>query len=173
MILCLLYNLLNHRLVVQVLSARYAPDDKGSKRFRCTLLEKHGGDVEGTHAFRWHIPSESCVICKQTHGSCTQCCKCATHFHVMCASRAGYSMELHCLEKNGMSLNPDAVVVMHTPSGVFAARNVLQNVNECLRGSTLIHPRLQSSLDPQLQFPVTSMHVLLLDAVFLQVHILR
>ena len=27
---------------------------------------------------------------------------------------------------------------MHTPSGVFAARNVLQNENECLRGSRLI-----------------------------------
>ncbi|KAL4367209.1 hypothetical protein GQ457_05G000890 [Hibiscus cannabinus] len=94
---------------------------------------------------------KSCVICKQTHGSCTQCCKCETYFHVMCASRAGYSMELHCSEKNGMQMtkkfvycsvhrspNPDAVVVMHTPSGVFAASNVLQNVNECLRGSRLI-----------------------------------
>lgn len=36
------------------------------------------------------------------------------------------------------SPNPDAVVVMHTPSGVFAARNVLQNVNDCPRGSRLI-----------------------------------
>ncbi|XWS46228.1 hypothetical protein CRYUN_Cryun14cG0046500 [Craigia yunnanensis] len=101
------------------------------------------------------IPSssflKSCVICKQTHGSCTQCCKCATYFHVMCASKAGYNMELHCSEKNGIQMtktlvycavhrspNPDAVVVMHTPSGVFAARNVLQNENECLRGSRLI-----------------------------------
>uniref|UniRef100_A0A2P2JFH9 SET DOMAIN GROUP 29 family protein n=1 Tax=Rhizophora mucronata TaxID=61149 RepID=A0A2P2JFH9_RHIMU len=51
------------------------------------------------------IPSNSfvkiCVICKQIHGSCTQCCKCSTYFHAMCASRAGYRMELHCLEKNG------------------------------------------------------------------------
>ncbi|OMP08615.1 Tudor/PWWP/MBT superfamily protein [Corchorus olitorius] len=101
------------------------------------------------------IPStsflKSCVICKQTHGSCTQCCKCATYFHAMCASRAGYSMELHCSEKNGIQTtkklvycavhrnpNPDAVVVMHTPSGVFAARNVLQHGNECRRGSRLI-----------------------------------
>lgn len=30
----------------------------------------------------------------QTHGSCTTCCKCATHFHATCASRAGYSMEV-------------------------------------------------------------------------------
>ncbi|XVE77275.1 hypothetical protein DITRI_Ditri13aG0049200 [Diplodiscus trichospermus] len=103
----------------------------------------------------FRIPSSSflknCVICKQTHGSCTQCCKCATYFHVMCAAKAGYSMELHCLEKNGIQMtkklvycavhrspNPDAVVVMHTPSGVFAARNVLQNENKCLRGSRLI-----------------------------------
>lgn len=35
---------------------------------------------------------QTCVICKQSHGSCTSCCKCATYFHVMCASRMGYSM---------------------------------------------------------------------------------
>ena len=54
------------------------------------------------------IPSssflKSCVICKQTHGSCTQCCKCETYFHVTCASKAGYSMELHCLKKNGIQM---------------------------------------------------------------------
>ncbi|GLT79768.1 hypothetical protein SLA2020_512450 [Shorea laevis] len=101
------------------------------------------------------IPSSSflkaCVICKQTHGSCTQCCKCATYFHVMCASRGGYSMEVHCSEKNGIQItrklvycavhrvpNPDSVVVMHTPSGVFATRNLLQKQNGCFRGSRLI-----------------------------------
>ncbi|GER46707.1 histone-lysine N-methyltransferase ATX5 [Striga asiatica] len=51
------------------------------------------------------IPSSSfvkiCVVCKQIHGSCTQCSKCSTYYHAMCASRAGYRMELHCLEKNG------------------------------------------------------------------------
>ncbi|KAE8700986.1 Histone-lysine N-methyltransferase ATX3 [Hibiscus syriacus] len=59
-------------------------------------------------------------------------------------------MQLRCSEKNGMQMtktfvycsahrspNPDAVVVMHTPSGIFAARNV-QNVNDCLGGSSLI-----------------------------------
>ncbi|KAA8516176.1 hypothetical protein F0562_019355 [Nyssa sinensis] len=54
------------------------------------------------------IPSNSfvkiCVICKQIHGSCTQCCKCATYFHAMCASRAGYRMELHCSEKCGRQI---------------------------------------------------------------------
>ncbi|KAK8509676.1 hypothetical protein V6N12_001755 [Hibiscus sabdariffa] len=111
--------------------------------------------------------SKSCVICKQTHGSCTQCCKCATYFHVMCASRAGYSMELHCSEKNGLqrtkkfiycsvhrSPNPDAVVVMHTPSGVFAARNVLQTENECLRGSRLISSK--TAEHPGAPAPVSS-----------------
>ncbi|XP_062155071.1 histone-lysine N-methyltransferase ATX3 [Alnus glutinosa] len=100
------------------------------------------------------IPSKSflksCVICKQIHGSCTQCCKCATHFHAMCASRAGYSMELHCSEKNGTQKtkkliycavhrvpNPDAVVVVHTPLGVFSARSV-ENQTGCFRGSRLI-----------------------------------
>ncbi|XP_022734043.1 histone-lysine N-methyltransferase ATX3-like isoform X3 [Durio zibethinus] len=60
-------------------------------------------------------------------------------------------LKLHCSEKNGIQMtkklvycavhrspSPDAVVVMHTPSGVFAARNVLKNENECLRGSRLI-----------------------------------
>lgn len=38
-----------------------------------------------------------CVICKQIHGSCTQCCKCSTYYHAMCASRAGYRMEVSLL----------------------------------------------------------------------------
>ncbi|XLR03765.1 hypothetical protein S83_069963, partial [Arachis hypogaea] len=50
------------------------------------------------------IPSSSFVkirvICKRIHGSCTQCCKSSTYFHAMCASRAGYRMELHISEKN-------------------------------------------------------------------------
>lgn len=100
------------------------------------------------------IPSNSflkrCVICQQSHGSCTQCCKCATYFHVMCASRAGYSMELQCSEKNGTQItkkliycvdhrdpNPDAVVVVHTPAGVFSARSLLPNPQGCFRGSRL------------------------------------
>jgi hypothetical protein len=37
---------------------------------------------------------QRCVICKQTYGSCTQCCKCASYFHATCASRAGYFMEV-------------------------------------------------------------------------------
>jgi len=44
------------------------------------------------------IPAEyfkkTCVICKQMHGACTQCYKCSTYYHAMCASRAGYRMEL-------------------------------------------------------------------------------
>ncbi|KAL5998996.1 hypothetical protein ACLOJK_009945 [Asimina triloba] len=38
-----------------------------------------------------NIPSSSFV---KTHGSCTRCCKCSTYYHAMCASRAGYRMEL-------------------------------------------------------------------------------
>ncbi|KAI4355233.1 hypothetical protein L6164_004026 [Bauhinia variegata] len=92
-----------------------------------------------------------CVICKQAHGSCTSCCKCATYFHVMCASRAGYSMELHSMEKNGSHIvrkliycavhrvpNPDSVLVVHTPLGVFSPRTSLQNQKGCFRGSRLI-----------------------------------
>ncbi|KAJ4840065.1 Histone-lysine N-methyltransferase atx5 [Turnera subulata] len=87
------------------------------------------------------IPSNSfvkiCVICKQIHGSCTQCCKCSTYYHAMCASRAGYRMELHCLEKNGKQTtkmvsycayhrapNPDTVLIIQTPLGVFSAKNL-------------------------------------------------
>ncbi|KAJ6873015.1 hypothetical protein NC651_031994 [Populus alba x Populus x berolinensis] len=101
------------------------------------------------------IPSMSfmkrCVVCKQTHGSCAQCCKCATYFHATCASRAGYFMELNCTEKNGVQVtekliycavhrkpNPDHAVVVRTPSGVFSGRSLLQNQNGCLRGSRLV-----------------------------------
>lgn len=38
-----------------------------------------------------------CVICKQIHGSCTQCSRCSTYYHAMCASRAGYRMEVRFL----------------------------------------------------------------------------
>ncbi|KAK3005716.1 hypothetical protein RJ639_017304 [Escallonia herrerae] len=71
------------------------------------------------------IPSNSfvkiCVICKQIHGSCTQCCKCSTYYHAMCASRAGYRME---------------VKVNQTPMGVFSAKSLLQNKKR--NGSRLI-----------------------------------
>ncbi|XP_031268774.1 histone-lysine N-methyltransferase ATX5-like [Pistacia vera] len=99
------------------------------------------------------IPSNSfvkiCVICKQIHGSCTQCCKCSTYYHAMCASRAGYRMELHSLEKNGRQItkmvsycayhrapNPDTVLIIQTPLGVFSAKNLVQNKKKA--GSRLI-----------------------------------
>ncbi|XVE58382.1 hypothetical protein DITRI_Ditri04bG0165400 [Diplodiscus trichospermus] len=98
------------------------------------------------------IPSNSfvkiCVICKQIHGSCTQCCKCSTYYHAMCASRAGYRMELHCLEKNGRQItkmvsfcafhrapNPDTVLIILTPLGVFSAKSLIQKKKS---GSRLI-----------------------------------
>ncbi|CAI9762478.1 unnamed protein product [Fraxinus pennsylvanica] len=90
------------------------------------------------------IPSSSfvkiCVVCKQIHGSCTQCCKCSTYYHAMCASRAGYRMELHCLEKNGKQItkmvsycayhrapNPDTVLIIETPKGTFSTKSLHQN----------------------------------------------
>ncbi|KAH7682321.1 Histone-lysine N-methyltransferase protein [Dioscorea alata] len=92
----------------------------------------------------YNIPPQSflksCIICKQMHGACTQCYKCSTHYHAMCASRAGYRMELHTLEKNGKQItkmisycanhrppNPDTVLIIKTPTGVFSTRNLLQN----------------------------------------------
>ncbi|KAJ9164299.1 hypothetical protein P3X46_023895 [Hevea brasiliensis] len=90
------------------------------------------------------IPTNSfakiCVICKQIHGSCTQCCKCSTYYHAMCASRAGYHMELHCFEKNGRQTtkmvsycayhrapNPDTVLIIRTPLVVFSAKSLIQS----------------------------------------------
>ncbi|CAA7397417.1 unnamed protein product [Spirodela intermedia] len=91
-----------------------------------------------------NIPSQSfvktCVVCKQVHGSCTQCYRCSTYYHAMCASRAGYRMELHCSEKNGRQTtkmvsycahhrapNPDTVLVIQSPLGVFSTKSMLQN----------------------------------------------
>ncbi|KAG5558830.1 hypothetical protein RHGRI_008701 [Rhododendron griersonianum] len=99
------------------------------------------------------IPSHSfvkiCVICKQIHGSCTQCSKCSTYYHAMCASRAGYRMELHSLEKNGKPMtkmvsycayhrapNPDTVLIIQTPLGVISTKNLLQDKKRT--GSRLI-----------------------------------
>ncbi|XP_052209582.1 histone-lysine N-methyltransferase ATX4-like isoform X2 [Diospyros lotus] len=118
------------------------------------------------------IPSSSfikiCVVCKQIHGSCTQCCKCSTYFHAMCASRAGYRMELHCLEKNGKQItrmvsycayhrtpNPDTVLIIQTPLGVFSTKNLLQDKKNT--GSRLISsnrlklqeaPIIQNEIEP-------------------------
>ncbi|XP_042406550.1 histone-lysine N-methyltransferase ATX4-like [Zingiber officinale] len=82
-----------------------------------------------------------CVICKQKHGACTQCYTCSTYYHAMCASRAGYRTELHCLEKNGKqtvkllsycahhrSPNPDNVLIMQTPSGIISTNKLLKNI---------------------------------------------
>lgn len=100
--------------------------------------------------------TKACVICKQIHGSCMQCCKCATYFHGTCASRAGYCMELHCSEKNGIQTtkwisycafhrvpSADNVLVIQTPDGTFSNRSVLQSQyqEQCSRGSRLISSR--------------------------------
>ncbi|OIW13584.1 hypothetical protein TanjilG_25683 [Lupinus angustifolius] len=95
--------------------------------------------------------SKTCVICKQRHGSCISCCKCATYFHVMCASRMGYTMEMHSAENNGTQQSkmlmycafhrtpkPDSVLVVHTPLGVFSPKNLIQNHKGCFRGSRLV-----------------------------------
>lgn len=84
--------------------------------------------------------AKECVICKQAHGSCTQCCKCSTSYHAMCASRAGYHMELRCSVKNGRQISrfisycsahkapsTDSVLVIQTPLGVFSAKKSLQS----------------------------------------------
>uniref|UniRef100_A0ACD5VDD2 Uncharacterized protein n=1 Tax=Avena sativa TaxID=4498 RepID=A0ACD5VDD2_AVESA len=90
------------------------------------------------------IPSEyfkkTCVICKQMHGACTQCYKCSTSYHAICASRAGYRMELQYSERDGRQVtkmvsycashstpDPDNVLIVKTPEGVFCTKFLLQN----------------------------------------------
>ncbi|TVU22885.1 hypothetical protein EJB05_32606 [Eragrostis curvula] len=83
---------------------------------------------------------KTCVICKQMHGACTQCWKCSTYYHAMCAARAGYRMELQYSEKNGRQVtkmvsycsfhstpDPDNVLVVKTPEGVFSTKFFLQS----------------------------------------------
>ncbi|PKA50193.1 Histone-lysine N-methyltransferase ATX5 [Apostasia shenzhenica] len=102
--------------------------------------------------------SKVCVICKQRHGSCTQCSRCSTYYHAMCASRAGYHMELHCFEKNGRPAttkksfcafhrtpNADSVLVIHTPTGIFTSKRMLKN-NEMQAGSRLIRKDVSHNL---------------------------
>lgn len=92
------------------------------------------------------IPPDSflktCVICQQVHGSCIQCCKCDTYFHAMCASRAGYCVELHSSEKAGVYITKwtpycavhrtpaDTGIVIRTSSEVFCAKRLLENQNQ-------------------------------------------
>nr|XP_043620839.1 histone-lysine N-methyltransferase ATX3 isoform X2 [Erigeron canadensis] len=103
----------------------------------------------------FRIPPDSfektCVICKQVHGSCIQCCKCTTYFHAMCASRAGYCVELHSSEKDGVynirwtpycavhRTPADTGIVIRTSSEVFCAKSFLekQNQKQSFRSSRL------------------------------------
>lgn len=107
------------------------------------------------------IPSNSflkkCIICEQVHGSCIQCCKCATFYHAVCASRAGFCMELNCFEKDGKQTtrkvsycsihrtpDVDAVLVIKTPLGVFSTRTLLENqMQRKNKGSRLISKRIE------------------------------
>lgn len=91
--------------------------------------------------------AKKCSICKQIHGCCTQCYKCSTYYHAMCAARAGYRMELHCIVKNGKQMrkmvsycaqhrvpNPDNVLIIQTPLGVFSSRSLMHgNEKESVR----------------------------------------
>ncbi|KAL2893228.1 Histone-lysine N-methyltransferase ATX3 [Bienertia sinuspersici] len=102
---------------------------------------------------------KKCVVCKQIHGSCIQCCRCATYYHATCAARAGYCMELHCMERNGLpqtrktsycsvhrNPNPDAVLVVQTPEGpFFSTRLLLQDQKQVsnFKGSRLISKTIE------------------------------
>ncbi|XP_077212571.1 histone-lysine N-methyltransferase ATX4-like isoform X2 [Tasmannia lanceolata] len=114
------------------------------------------------------IPSKSfvkvCVICNQMHGSCTQCCKCSTYYHAMCASRAGYRMELRCLERNGRQItkmvsycsfhnapNPDTGLVIQTPLDVFSTKTLLQTKEKSTGSRLIASNRTEAPPDSDLQ----------------------
>ncbi|KAJ4827851.1 hypothetical protein Tsubulata_012998 [Turnera subulata] len=78
---------------------------------------KMGGALKPTDV----DPLWGCVICKQTHGSCAQCCK---------------------------TPSPDSVVVIRTSSRVFAARSLLPNQKECFKGSRLISSKRMELSEP-------------------------
>nr|KAJ0195975.1 hypothetical protein LSAT_V11C700342940 [Lactuca sativa] len=68
-----------------------------------------------SHHHHYHlILVLACVICKLVHGSCIQCCKCATYFHAMCALRAGY-----CVERRVAYITPNG---LHTVLSIGKAR---------------------------------------------------
>ncbi|MCO5590348.1 hypothetical protein L7F22_044317 [Adiantum nelumboides] len=47
----------------------------------------------------------ACTICKQIHGVCIKCNDCLTTYHVTCAARAGYHMEIQTRKnKNSMQV---------------------------------------------------------------------
>lgn len=104
-----------------------------------------------------------CVICKQIHGSCTQCYRCSTYYHAICASRAGYRMELHCLEKNGRqttkkisycaqhrSPNPDNVLIIQTPAGTFSSKKLVHS-NGKVAASRLIRKDIPLDLPSEVK----------------------
>ncbi|WOL08280.1 histone-lysine N-methyltransferase ATX4-like [Canna indica] len=118
------------------------------------------------------IPSQLfmkvCVICKQTRGACTQCHTCSTYYHAMCASRAGYRMELHCFEKNGKQIvkllsycshhrspDPNTVLIMQTPSGVISTNNLLKSM-ENQHASRIIKMEISEENNPVSLPPETS-----------------
>ncbi|CAM8974521.1 unnamed protein product [Rhodiola kirilowii] len=104
-----------------------------------------------------------CVICERTHGSCIQCCKCATHFHAVCAARAGYYMELQCHDKNGVQTtrkvaycaihrtpSQENALVIHTAAGLFSATNAIQTQDnqQNIKGSRKILTQKKEAPEP-------------------------
>ncbi|KAI5423806.1 hypothetical protein KIW84_030145, partial [Lathyrus oleraceus] len=104
---------------------------------------------------------KTCVICKQSHGSCIRCCKCDTYFHAMCASRMGYSMTVRTTMKKGTQViknsifcavhrvpNPDSGVFVYPPPRAIFPRTSLQNHRGRNRGSNLISSNSIELLEP-------------------------
>ncbi|WCJ22411.1 Histone-lysine N-methyltransferase ATX3 [Euphorbia peplus] len=104
---------------------------------------------------------KSCVICDQTHGSCAQCCQCATYFHPICAAKAGYLMEVHSVEKNGIqvskkliycanhrTINKEIGLVVGNNNGVFNASSMHDNPDRVSTGSRLVRSEVLDLPEP-------------------------
>lgn len=112
--------------------------------------------------------TKRCVICNQVHGSCIQCHKCSTSYHPMCASRAGYCMELHCTEQNGNQIirkvsycathrpiDPNAVLVVKTSGTSSTGGTMLENQKKRkIEGTRLIsHSKRIELCEPESELP--------------------
>lgn len=75
---------------------------------------------------------QKCGICKQVHGVCVSCAhkNCRRSFHIMCAFKSCYHMEMKAVTKNGLEMtqmnlfcsihrtpNPDMHLMLKSPSG--------------------------------------------------------
>eukprot|EP00249_Psilotum_nudum_P020055 c27540_g1_i1 orf=387-5525(-) len=130
--------------------------------FKCALKMEPADGLTKIDIYRFR---QACAVCKQTHGACIQCAKCRTSYHAMCASRAGYHMELQSvMNKNGTQLtrmisycaqhrapSSDAFLVITSPELKFWRREISE-----VKAPVSASDTLGSSIGPEtLESPST------------------